>query len=434
MRLRNRFILFAASIHGIMAIMAAFLLQYNILLFVISEVLIVVSVFISINLYRSFVMPLNIMAAGFESLKEKDFSLKFVKSGQFEIDQLIEVYNKMIDQLREERIEVNEQHFFLDKLIQASPSGILILDYENKIQSVNPSALVFLGMSSREILGKKPGDIPHIVTNQLEKLITGESAIIKGGGTKTYKCHKAHFINKGFHQHFIIMEELTAEILQAEKKAYEKVIRMMSHEINNTVGAVNSMLQSIKKTKFEEDDEHGQVLQVCIDRNRRMAKFMSNFADVVRLPEVRKKQQDLHVLLKDTAVLFFNSCQEKNIKLSLELDGEAFFISYDEQQMEQALINIIKNAVESIGKDGFISILTHQNPPQIIIRDTGKGIDESIKERLFSPFFSSKKEGQGIGLTLTKEILHKHNFNFSLETKPQGYTEFTVNFFRQILQ
>ncbi|CAN5446747.1 hypothetical protein BH23BAC1_BH23BAC1_06530 [soil metagenome] len=143
-----------------------------------------------------------------------------------------------------------------------------------------------------------------------------------------------------------------------------------------------------------------------------MAKFMSNFADVVRLPEVRKNWQDLHALLKDTAVLFSNSCQEKNIKFSLELDGETFFLNYDEQQIEQALINIIKNAVEAIGRDGSIAILTHQNPPQVIIRDSGHGIDESTKSKLFSPFFSNKKEGQGIGLTLTKEILYQHNFNF----------------------
>lgn len=428
MRLRNRFILFAAVIHIIIVVLAAFLLQYNTTLFLISEALVVFSIVITVGLYQSFVKPLNIMAAGMESLKEKDFSLKFVKSGQYEIDQLIEVYNQMIDQLREERIEVNEQHHFLEKLIQASPSGIVILDYENKIQSVNPTALAFLGMSSRELLGKKPDEIPHPITSQLSRISSGKSEVIKGIGTKTYKCHKAHFINKGYHQHFIILEELTAEILQAEKSAYEKVIRMMSHEINNTVGAVNSMLNSLKNSICKKDPEHEEVLQVCIDRNRRMAKFMSNFADVVRLPEVKEKWQDLHLLLKSTAILFSDSCKEKNINLSLKLDGENFFLNYDEQQIEQALINIIKNAVEAIGRDGDIIIQTKKHPPQIIIRDSGQGIDESLKSKLFSPFFSSKNQGQGIGLTLTKEILHKHNFNFSLETKPEGYTDFTINF------
>lgn len=428
MRLRNRFILFAVFIHSIMALIAYFLLQYNTAFFLVAEGLIIVSVFITAGLYRTFLKPLNILAAGLESLKEKDFSVKFVKMGQFEIDQLIDVYNKMIDQLREERIEVNEQHSFLEKLIKASPSGILILDYENRIKSINPAAQQFLGLTLETLLDKKLKEISHPLMIQLENLSPRASSIIQGSGSKTYKCHKANFVHKGFHQHFILMEELTAEILKAEKKAYEKVIRMMSHEINNSVGAVNSMLDTVKRTRFVDDAEYDEVLQVCMDRSRRMSKFMSNFADVVRLPEVKKEKHDLHVLLKEITILFSGSCKEKNIALKTDFSAEEFILIYDEQQIEQALINIIKNAVESIGNEGEIKIITRSNPRQLIIRDTGAGIAPEVALKLFSPFFSTKKEGQGIGLTLTKEILYKHNFNFSLETKPQGYTDFTIDF------
>src|SRR5690606_2390522 len=131
-----------------------------------------------------------------------------------------------------------------------------------------------------------------------------------------------------------------------------------------------------------------------------------------------------HVLLKEITILFSGSCKEKNIALKTDFSAEEFILIYDEQQIEQALINIIKNAVESIGNEGEIKIITRSNPRQLIIRDTGAGIAPEVALKLFSPFFSTKKEGQGIGLTLTKEILYKHNFNFSLETKPQGYTDF----------
>lgn len=408
--------------------MAFFLWEYNTTIFILSELLILVSAFITIGLYRAFVKPLNILAIGLESLKEKDFSMEFVKMGHYELDKIIDVYNRMIGQLREERIGANEQHHFLDKLIQASPSGIIILDYDNKIQAVNPSVPKYLGLKKDQLVDKTWKEIQHPLARKLQALPTNASTVIHGDGSQIYKCHKAHFIHKGFHQHFIIMEELTAEILKTEKKAYEKVVRMMSHEINNTVGAVNSILDSVKRAKFSDDEDYQQILQVCTDRNKRMARFMSNFADVVRLPEVKKEQHDLHKLLENTASLFKETCRQQRIIVEFKLGGVSFPLLFDLQQMEQVLINILKNAIESIEQDGKIIFITLHNPPQLTIRDTGKGIDPALQSKLFSPFFSSKREGQGIGLTLTKEILYNHDFKFSLETRPEGFTDFTIIF------
>lgn len=412
-----------------MSLMAILVYQTNIYWFLACEALILISVYMTIQLYKAHVKPLNMLASGIETLKDKDFSLTFNKTGHYEMDLLIEVFNKMIKQLREERIQINEQHFFLEKLIQASPSGILILNYDDEIDQVNPAALKLLDTSSKVLLGKKPSDLQGEIFSLLSNLKSGESGTVKGRGSKTFKCHKSHFIHKGFNQHFILIEEVTSEILLAEKKAYEKVIRMMSHEINNTVGAVNSLLDSVHKARFEEpEDEYGELLQLSIDRNKRMAKFMSNFADVVRLPEVRKERKDLHQVLRNVHLLYIEQLKQKQIHLELKLFTGPFFQLFDENQLEQVLINVVKNAAESIENDGTVTLMTLEDPPQLIIRDTGKGIGESTKEKLFSPFFSNKKEGQGIGLTITKEILHRHGFGFSLETRPEGYTEFTIDF------
>lgn len=429
MKLRTRFIIFAVILHTIMTLMAILIYKSNVYWFLVCETIILVSVYFTIRLYNAFVKPLNLLASGVETLKEKDFSVTFNKMGHYEMDLLIEVFNKMIRQLREERLQLNEQHFFLEKLIQASPSGIIILNYDDEIDQVNPAALRLLNLSSTSLLGKKLPEIQGDIFDQLSSLRSGESAIIKGNGSKTFKCHKAHFVHKGFNQHFILIEELTSEILLAEKKAYEKVIRMMSHEINNTVGAVNSLLDSVHKARFgNPEDEYGEILQVGISRNKRMAKFMSNFADVIRLPEAKKERKDLHQILKNVQLLYFEQLKNKNINIHLSFFDGHFYLLFDENQIEQVLINIIKNAAESIEKDGTITLITKENPPILIIRDTGKGIAQNVKEKLFSPFFSNKKEGQGIGLTITKEILHRHAFNFSLETNPEGYTDFTISF------
>ena len=100
----------------------------------------------------------------------------------------------------------------------------------------------------------------------------------------------------------------------------------------------------------------------------------------------------------------------------------------DAGSMEQALINIIKNAVEAIDEEGAITIITQTNPKHLIIRDSGKGISPGFEEYLFSPFYSTKKDGQGVGLTVIREILSNHSFDFSLKTIAPGITEFRINF------
>ena len=235
----------------------------------------------------------------------------------------------------------------------------------------------------------------------------------------TYKIQKSHFIDRGFPRHFIMIEELTAEILAAEKKAYGKVIRMMAHEVNNTIGPVNSILESALKTNAiwkEENKSLQDALQVAVDRNHNLNGFMRNFADVVRLPEADMKKIDLHKLIHCCCQTNGNKSGRKAIQFQYHLSDSSFYFFADEQQMEQVLINIVKNAMEAIEEKGNISFTTNAALKQLIVTDTGKGISDELADQLFSPFFSTKKDGQGIGLTLVKEILLNH-FSFKEKKK-----------------
>src|SRR5207248_2409430 len=150
--------------------------------------------------------------------------------------------------------------FFLEKLIQTSPTGIIILDYEGHVQQINPKALELLGIDENEIRGKSLHEIIQPVTQQIIQLRSGEAKTITLASAVTYKVQKSHFIDRGFPRHFITIEELTAEILAAEKKAYGKVIRMMAHEVNNTIGPVNSILESTLKTNgLWKEDKNNSV-------------------------------------------------------------------------------------------------------------------------------------------------------------------------------
>ncbi|NQV17174.1 MAG: PAS domain-containing protein [Armatimonadetes bacterium] len=431
MKLKIKYILFVSFIHIILILLSLRMFKENIYYFIAAEFFIICTIIIAIILYRQFIQPINTISSGIESLEDKDFSMKFVKVGHLEMDQLIGVYNRMIDQLREERIKQREQHFFLQHLIESSPSGIIILNFDEIITQINPAAGSFLGLSSEKIIGKTFDKLPGKLPMELNKLLSGNSEIIPISGMKTFKCQKASFVDRGFNHHFILIEELTDELLKTERKAYEKVIRMMSHELNNSLGAVNSILNTCLnfKDQLQKKDKksYEEALNVAIERNTHLNRFMENFANVVRIPLPKKIETDLHELLKNVGKFIFTDIEKRNIKLKWELDSKPLMVKLDKQQMEQVLVNIFKNAMEAIEKNGEITIITTPNR-QLIIRDNGKGIPEDIQQKLFTPFFSTKKNGQGIGLTVTREILLNHGFKFSLETNEKEETEFVVEF------
>jgi len=230
-----------------------------------------------------------------------------------------------------------------------------------------------------------------------------------------------------------LIEQLTREILATQKQAYAKVIRMMSHEINNSVGAVNSILQSLLKVMeqltTEDRQDFEDAIRVAINRNTGLNRFMGNFADVVRIPPPAREPHDMHQLLHAVQTLMGAECEKRNINWAWELGPMPLQAKIDYLQIEQVLVNIIKNAIEAIGNDGTITVQTATTDPKVLrIVDTGKGIPPEVRPRLFTPFFSTKRDGQGIGLTFIREVLVSHGFDFGLEPTDDGRTVFWIRF------
>lgn len=432
MKLRTKYLLFVIILHLLTLVLTWLIFDNNRVYFIAAEVFIIISLIISWSLYRQLIQPLKSLMQGIDAIKDRDFNVKFLPTGKHEVDQLIGVYNEMIDHLRVERTTQEQQHFFLEKLIYTSPTGIIIMDYDENIKQINPKAMQILAIDEKDLLDHSINDLPAGFIKHIKELKTGETKTIKLGGATTYKLQRAHFIDRGFSRDFIMIEELTAEILAAEKNVYGKVIRMMAHEVNNTIGPVNSIIQSTLKTDPLWEGHHSDTLkdalQVALDRNQNLNLFMRNFADLVKLPEANKKRVDLNHLVNSVSKLMEIRASERNIKLELELPDQHYHISADEQQMEQALINIVKNGIEAVEKDGVVKFTINPKLKQLVISDTGKGISTEQSEQLFTPFYSTKKDGQGIGLTLVREILMNHGFEFSLKTIADQQTEFTIIF------
>jgi two-component system nitrogen regulation sensor histidine kinase NtrY len=413
-------------------VLSYLILQQNLPYFIFSEVFIIISIVIAWNLYYQLIQPLKTLTQGLDAIRDRDFNVKFLSTGKGEVDQLIDVYNQMIDQLRNERTLQEQQHFFLEKLIYTSPTGIIILDYDGNIHQINPKAAQILSVDEKSLLNHSVNELPGNFARHLKNFRSGDTKTIKLSGANTYKLQRSQFIDRGFSRDFIMIEELTAEILAAEKNVYGKVIRMMAHEVNNTIGPVNSIMQTALNMdalwQVNNSDALKDALQVALDRNQNLNLFMRNFADLVRLPEANKKHIDLNHTIASVSTLMALNASENDIKLIVDISNEPFYILADVQQMEQALINIVKNAIEAIGNKGIVKFTADAKLKRLTITDDGKGISDQQSTQLFSPFYSTKKDGQGIGLTLVREILTNHGFEFSLQTGADGLTAFSIQF------
>jgi two-component system nitrogen regulation sensor histidine kinase NtrY len=425
--LRFRYILFMGALHAVLVIMAFRLLRDNKLFFIASEVFILVSVIISIRIYRDFLRPIEFVRSGIEAIKDKDFTIKFVLTGKQEVDILIEVYNLMIDQLREERTKLNEQHFFLEKLIEASPIAILIMDFDERITSINQKTKKLFNIKQELWNGKKLEELDFPLLSQLSDLQDGASRTVKINSIETYKVQRSHFMDQGFRRSFLMIEELTADILESEKKAYGKVIRMMAHEVNNTLGATDSILQTTRSYLAEDSFlDLREALGIASDRNKKLAIFMRNFADVVRLPFPFKENTDVVQLLKSAGTFMRAQAEQKGVSITMKSTPDLqLWRAVDAGQMEQVFVNVIKNAIEACHPGN--TVILEVTDTEIVIRNNGTPIANETAAQLFNPFYSSKRDGQGIGLTLTKEILLNHGFSFSLTSGSDGWTAFVIS-------
>lgn len=408
----------------------------NPLLLIVSEIVIPLLYAITIWMMLKSLKPINSIGRSLNLLKEGDFNITMVKTGNSDVDKIIEVYNSMIIRLREERLSVREKNHFLDLLIESSPLGIVILDLDDRILSINRAAFRCLGIPGSDYQGKYLIELQSRLAIEIAKINYDEKQLLVLADGQKFLCRKLFFMDHGFKHPFYIIEEFTEEIRKAERDAYGKLIRMMAHEVNNTIGSVNSIMSSIQSNpdSFIESDREDviRMLGIAIQRNYQMNRFMQNFSNVVKLPLPEKEKMDLNESAKVVIDSYSKMLKEKNIKIEVNLDSSSPLVLADRSQMEQVFSNIIKNSSEAVGQNGQIWISTTVKPVRISFEDNGTGLSMEVSEKIFTPFFSTKPGGQGIGLTLVREILTNHGFPFSFHNNKNVGTEFIITFSNNI--
>ena len=410
MRIRFYFFLLAIIIISVFALLMWLTFSTHPVIFYVAEGMLVLVLIDLILFYQKVLRPIDTLAGGMELLRDQDMSTTLALSGQKETDEIVKTFNALITRLRNEHLRISEQNTFLNLLIEASPMGVVLCDLSGNIRSMNPAAQQMLSPTLSEAMQTLP---------------QGESITLRLSNSQIYCLSHLSFLDRGYQHPFFLIESLTSEVMKAEKAAYEKVIRMIAHEVNNNVAGIVSTLDLVGEEL--QGNSSLDALDASRERTLKMAEFVTRFANVVKVPDPQLALCDLSEEVEACRSFLEGLCQAQSIRFTLQLTDEATPVYLDTTLFQQVLVNIVKNAIESISNEGEIRIETQ--PKTLIITDNGKGISPEVAQHIFTPFYSTKPQGQGLGLLLIRDILTKHGCTFTLLTNPDdGLTRFTIMF------
>ena len=363
--------------------------------------------------YRAVSKPLNTIRNGMYLLREQDYSSRLRHVGQADADAVVDLFNGLMGAMKSERLRNKEQDNFLKKLVEASPMGIAICDYDGNIRSANKA---FAALSTPDIEAA------------LARMDYGETLTMRVGQCQIVKCSRNYFMDSGFRRPFFMLERLTDEIVTAERDLMGKIVRTMGHEVNNTLGSVISVLETLHDIHSEDPDIASTVAS-CRESCLNLTAFVKGYSEVVKLPEPELETVELNGML-DGMLPFLREMATPSTDISANpYAGGQVLVRADVAQLHRVITNVVKNAVESIGgRAGHIVLSTR--PGVLEICDDGAGISPENAAKIFTPFFSTKHHERGLGLMLVADILRRHGASFSLATGPDALTRFTITFGR----
>lgn len=429
MRLRTALVLYLGALHVALAALAARTVT-DWRWFLAVELVLIASVLVAVRLVGALMVPLRLVRTGTELIREGDFTCTFQEVGHPEMDELVAVYNSMIRRLREERLHGEERQLFLQRILDASPIAVLTLDLDGAVATANPTARALLGEG---LVGGRLAELPGTLGAVLAGLSAGEDRLVAVAGRR-FRCQRGSFHDRGFRRGFLLVEELTEELRRAERAAYERVIRTMSHEVNNSMAAVGSLLESgLGLTGLmppQRRESFAEALRAALGRIDHLRSFMEAFAEVVRLPDPVRRPCDLDRLVADLVRLLGPQLGAEGRRLEIALPSPLGTVDADPHQLEQVLLNIIRNAAEASPAGTAVTICGHREHGRAVLEilDEGPALAPEIRRRIFTPFFSTKADGRGVGLTLVAEVLQRHGFDYDLEPRPEGGSRFRISF------
>ena len=388
---------------------------------------ILASVFYCASIIRQkVVFQLRTSANLITAMQSGDHSLRAHQYGKAGVlTEFNQVFNELSSALAEQQLISKEKQVLLHKVIAQIDVAIIAVDEKCHITLMNPSAEKLFSCRFDEMQGWpiKSLGLQSVLEGEYRKVVEFE---IKEYKKKVY-IHTDEYFEKGIKQQLIFITDIQNLLREEERQAWQKILRVLSHEINNSLAPIASISETltrllsnnmaqydegtelIKDTELVEDLQEG--LSVITERANSLNTFLQRYQQLSQLPVPDKTVFDCQLLLK-SAILLFDEC-------NIQLIGLPLSIYADEAQLQQVLVNLVKNAQQAmIGVNGGKITISWQQKGdrvEIVIEDEGMGIDNT--DNLFVPFYTTKEDGSGIGLVLSRQIIINHGGDLTIKNR-----------------
>lgn len=382
-----------------------------------------------------FVNKTNRELAGFlDSLKHLD-KVKLSGSGR-SFRRLNLTYNQIIEIIRKERAAREAEYQYFRDTIAHINTGLIAITGDGKIDIINRAAMDILSCSACstvEQLGEKVNESFPGIIDELEPGRPRMVSFALDGKIIKLSLNLALLKIQDEYVKLISIVDIKGELEEGELEAWQKLIRVLTHEIVNSVTPINTLTTAMLG-KLERSDISGEELNRNLSsgiraigkRNQGLLAFVENFQRINKVPEPRIQTIQVIDLFDNLRTLLKEDL--KQVELTIDTPDK-LYIKADEDLIIQLLINLVKNAVEAgAGRIEIIAETGTGERPEIRVTDNGKGIDPENIDRIFIPFYSTKKEGSGIGLGLSRQIMRLHRGNITVESTPGQGASFTLKF------
>jgi nitrogen fixation/metabolism regulation signal transduction histidine kinase len=354
--------------------------------------------------------------------------------------------NESLNKFKFSRREKDSEHQFFKNIVQHVGIGILTFDDDGVIQIINTAAKRLLKVERAEKLDDLI-DVDSSLVESFKKLKTGGRELLQlkaGDETVQLSFFAIELTLRGKPMKLISMSNIQSELEEKEMKAWQDLVRVLTHEIMNSVTPISSLATVVEEEldtkiknadmqlKKEEAEDMHLSLQTISKRSAGLIRFVKEFKNLTHVPKPRLVEVEVKTLLEELAMLHKKELADHGITVELKLQSSDLRLSADKTMIEQVLINLLKNAIQAFDSQAEkkITLAAHANEGHVLIsvKDNGNGIDSDALEKIFIPFFTTKKTGSGIGLSLSRQIMRQHGGQISVKSKLGEGTEFVLRF------
>jgi PAS domain S-box-containing protein len=376
---------------------------------------------LSVAVREHVVRPLGTLANMLAALREGDFSIR-ARVGDAD-DPLSLAYlevNNLEEILREQRLGAVEATETLRKVLEEIDVAVFAFDPSETLRIVNRAGERVLGQPADRLIGKQAGELR--LEDALRGIAPRTVELAFPGGTGRWELRRSVVRQEGYPLQLLALSDLSRALREEERQAWKRIIRVLSHEINNSLAPIKSITGSLQNLlarqelpqELDEDVQRG--LQVISTRAESLGRFMASYAKLARLPQPELGPVDVPALVQRVADL------EIRGEVRVEPAGPVT-IQADGDQLEQALINLVRNGVDAaLGEEGgghvTVRWLTQAGKLHVLVEDDGPGLGDTAN--LFVPFYTTKPGGSGIGLVLARQIAEGHGGSLVLEDRGDG--------------